>query len=132
LFSARGYNIYSLSVGETQDAEVSCITLVVEAPDEKILEQIKKQLHKLIDVITVVDLTRRGYVDRDLILAKVNKDEKIGEVLSKYMIKVLLETDEYYLLEICTERQHEEEIIKDLEKIGIQELVRTGRIAISK
>ncbi|MBU2266032.1 MAG: acetolactate synthase small subunit, partial [Candidatus Omnitrophica bacterium] len=69
LFSARGYNISSLAVGETQDPTISCMTIVVNAEDERILEQIKKQLHKLIDVVTVMDFTRKDYLDRELILA---------------------------------------------------------------
>lgn len=136
LFSARGYNINSLAVGETQENDVSCMTMVVDAPDEMILEQIKKQLNKLIDVITVVDFTRREYVDRDLILTKVEKNENskksVEGLVKKYGIKIVEQTKEYFLLEISTERQHEDEILKELKKLGIMELVRTGRIAISK
>ncbi len=72
LFSARGYNIASLAVSETLDPVISYMTIVVEAEDEKILEQIKKQLNKLIDVITVTDFTKKEHVDRELILVKVN------------------------------------------------------------
>ncbi|MEK7849431.1 MAG: acetolactate synthase small subunit, partial [Candidatus Omnitrophota bacterium] len=67
LFSARGYNIYSLTVSETQDPTVSRMTVVVNAEDEKILEQIKKQLNKLIDIITVVDYTKKEYIERELV-----------------------------------------------------------------
>ncbi|HIE36121.1 MAG TPA: acetolactate synthase small subunit [Candidatus Omnitrophica bacterium] len=136
LFSARGYNIDSLAVGETQDPTVSCMTIVVDAADERVLEQIKKQLHKLIDVITVVDLTRRDYIDRDLILAKVYKKEENKKIFSKltknYPVKIIEEKSDYYLLEICADRHQEEEILKELKRMGIKELVRTGRIAISK
>jgi acetolactate synthase-1/3 small subunit len=136
LFSARGYNIDSLAVGETQDPTVSCMTIVVDAADERVLEQIKKQLHKLIDVITVVDLTRRDYIDRDLILAKVYKKEENKEIFSKltknYPVKIIEEKGDYYLLEVCADRHQEEEILKELKRMGIKELARTGRIAISK
>ena len=136
LFSARGYNIESLAVGETQDATVSCMTIVVDAQDERILEQIKKQLHKLIDVITVIDFTRREYIDRDLMLVKVERKgdykKTIEKLVKKYPIKLIEETKQYCLLEICSDRHQEEEILKTLKKIGIQELVRTGRIAIGK
>jgi acetolactate synthase-1/3 small subunit len=112
------------------------MTIVVDAPDERVLEQIKKQLHKLIDVITVVDLTRRDYIDRDLILAKVYKKEENKKVLFKltknYPVKIIEEKEDYYILEICTDRYKEEEILKELKRMGIKELVRTGRIAISK
>jgi len=136
LFSARGYNIESLAVGETQDSSISCMTIVVDAEDERILEQIKKQLHKLIDVITVIDFTRREYIDRDLILVKVEKKsgckKTIEKLVKKYPIKLVGETKDYCLLEICSDRHQEDEILKLLKKIGIQELVRTGRIAIGK
>jgi acetolactate synthase-1/3 small subunit len=136
LFSARGYNIDSLAVGETHDPEVSCMTIVVDAPDERILEQIKKQLNKLIDVITVEDFTRKDYIDRDLILAKVAKTQdakKSLELLAKkYSLKIIEDAAQYAIIEICTERHHEEDILKELKVLGIQELVRTGRIAISK
>ena len=136
LFSARGYNIESLAVGETQDPSVSCMTIVVDAEDEGILEQIKKQLHKLIDVVTVVDFTRRDYIERDLILAKVTKKKGKDSLMSKLVkdcpVKILEESDNYYLLEICSDRKQEEEILKVLKELGIQELVRTGRIAIGK
>jgi len=136
LFSARGYNIESLAVGETQDSSISCMTIVVDAQDERILEQIKKQLHKLIDVITVVDFTRKEYLDRELLLVKVFKKEDnqkdIEHFLKKYPAKVIEDRKEYSILEVCEERHQAEEIVKELKRIGIKELVRTGRIAISK
>ncbi|HDN85793.1 MAG TPA: acetolactate synthase small subunit [Candidatus Omnitrophica bacterium] len=136
LFSARGYNIDSLAVGETQDPTISCMTIVVDAEDERVLEQIKKQLHKLIDVITVVDLTKKSYVDRELVLVKINKKEEAENILSsltsEYPVKILEEKDDYFILEICTEHSILEEILKELRKFGIKELVRTGKIAISK
>ena len=136
LFSARGYNINSLAVGETQDPSVSCMTIVVNAEDEGILEQIKKQLHKLIDVITVVDVTRRDYVDRDLILAKVIKKGRPKKIIEKlvkdYPVKVIEENSKYYLLEICSDHILEGEILKELKKLEVKELIRTGKIAISK
>ena len=78
LFSARGYNIASLAVSETLDPTVSYMTIVVEAEDEKILEQIKKQLNKLIDVISITDFTKREHVDRELVLIKVACSSKIS------------------------------------------------------
>ncbi|UCC95808.1 MAG: acetolactate synthase small subunit [Candidatus Omnitrophota bacterium] len=136
LFSARGYNIESLAVGETQDPTISCMTIVIDAPDERILEQIKKQLHKLIDVITVVDFTRKEYLERDLLLIKISKKQEelknIEKLTKHYPVKVIEEKDRFFILEICADRNQEEEILKDLKRIGIKELVRTGRIAISK
>ncbi|MBU0693111.1 MAG: acetolactate synthase small subunit [Candidatus Omnitrophica bacterium] len=133
LFSARGYNIASLAVGETQDSTVSCMTIVVDASDERILEQIKKQLHKLIDVITVVDFTRREYIDRDLILVKVIKKKEAAvfeKLIKDYPVKIIESFGDCCIVEICADYSQEEEILKELKKIGIKELVRTGRIAI--
>ena len=70
LFSARGFNIDSLAVGETEDPTVSRMTIVVDG-DEKTLEQVKKQLNRLIDVIKVIDLTEEDFIDRELVLVKV-------------------------------------------------------------
>src|SRR3989338_9041144 len=93
LFSARGYNIASLAVSETLDPATSYMTMVVEAEDEKILEQIKKQLNKLIDVITVTDFTKKEHVDRELVLVKVKycaKDKiKLENMLNKYVAKII-------------------------------------------
>lgn len=135
LFSARGYNIDSLAVGETHDPTVSCMTIVANAEDERILEQIKKQLHKLIDVITVVDLTRREHIDRELLLLKLIKDETSVGIVEKLAqtgrFAVLRESDAEYIVEICAEHHLLEEIMKELKKVQIKELVRTGKIAVA-
>ena len=93
LFSARGFNIDSLAVGETHDPTISRMTIIVDAKDEKILEQIKKQLHKLIDVVTVADLTKKKYFERELILIKVNTGkvtkQKLTNLLNKFSAKIL-------------------------------------------
>ena len=136
LFSARGYNIDSLAVGETHDPTVSCMTIVVNAEDEKILEQVKKQLHKLIDVIKVVDFTRGEYIDRELMLIKVFKRKETGKVIDelakKYSLKVIGEDEQYFLLEICREASVVNEVLRKLKKVEIKELVRTGKVAMSK
>ena len=136
LFSARGYNIDSLAVGETHDPTVSCMTIVVNAEDEKILEQVKKQLHKLIDVIKVVDFTRGEYIDRELMLIKVFKRQEtvkvIDELVRKYSLKVIGEDEQYFLLEICREAAVVNEVLRKLKKVEIKELVRTGKVAMSK
>lgn len=136
LFSARGYNIDSLAVGETQDPTISCMTMVVNAEDEKILEQIKKQLNKLIDVIKVVDFTRHEYIDRELVLMKVFKKEDDRKIIKDLVktedVELIEERDEYYILSICAQHNRVNEIVKEFKKIGIKELVRTGKISISK
>ncbi len=136
LFSARGYNIDSLAVGETQDPTLSCMTLVVDAEDERILEQIKKQLHKLIDVVTVVDLTRKDHVDRELILVKIvptqESDRIVADLTKTYSVQVLDEGKDSILLQVCADHHAIDEILRLASGGQIKELVRTGKIAISK
>ncbi|MDD3296400.1 MAG: acetolactate synthase small subunit [Candidatus Omnitrophica bacterium] len=136
LFSARGYNITSLAVGETADPTVSCMTIVVNAEDERILEQIKKQLNKLIDVITVNDFTHKEYIERELILIKLSADRNCEEMLTtavkKGSIRVIEKNKNFCIIEACSERHKIEEILKELKKAEVIELVRTGKIAIGK
>lgn len=136
LFSARGYNIDSLAVGETHDPGISCMTIVVNTADEKILEQIKKQLHKLIDVITVIDFTHKDYIDRELFLVKLvkNGDSKknVEKLVQEQGATVIEEADDRYILEFCIDRHRAEDLLNELKNAGISELIRTGRIAIGK
>lgn len=135
LFSARGYNIASLAVSETLDPTTSYMTIVVEAEDEKILEQIKKQLNKLIDVITITDFTKREHVDRELILMKVNcptKDKsKLESVLNKYVAKIIQHKGDTAIVEVVGEQEQIKQLFEALHNFGIKELVRTGRIAMA-
>jgi len=135
LFSARGYNIASLAVSETLDPTVSYMTIVVEAEDEKILEQIKKQLNKLIDVITVTDFTKKEHVDRELVLVKVNysaKDKaKLENLLNKYMAKVIQHKGNTAIIEAIGEQARIKSLLEALNQFGIKELIRTGRIAMA-
>jgi len=135
LFSARGYNIASLAVSETMDPSISYMTVVVEAEDEKILEQIKKQLNKLIDVITVTDFTKKEHVDRELILVKVKycaKDKvKLESVLNKYIAKIIQHKGDTAIIETVGDQQQIKQLLETLNHFGIKELVRTGRIAIA-
>ena len=134
LFSARGYNIASLAVSETLDPTISYMTIVVEAKDEKILEQIKKQLNKLIDIITITDFTKREHVDRELILAKVNysaKDKaRLEGILSKYVAKVIQHKGDSAIIEAVGEQSQIKGLLQALEQFGIKELIRSGRIAM--
>jgi acetolactate synthase-1/3 small subunit len=135
LFSARGYNIASLAVSETMDPAISYMTIVVEAEDERILEQIKKQLNKLIDVISVTDFTKKEHVDRELILIKVNyaaKDKaSLENILSKYVGKLIQHKGDTAIIEAVGEQKQIKDLLDELHKFGIKELVRTGRIAIA-
>lgn len=135
LFSARGYNIASLAVSETLDPTISYTTMVVEVEDEKILEQIKKQLNKLIDVITVTDFTKKEHVDRELVLIKVNystKDKiKLESMLSKYVTKIIQHKEDTAIIEAVGDQEQIKQLLGDLNRLGIKELVRTGRVAMA-
>ncbi len=136
LFSARGYNIASLAVSETLDPSISYMTIVVEAEDERILEQINKQLNKLIDVITVTDFTKKEHVDRELVLVKINyvtKDKtKIENLFNKYVGKLIQHKDDSAIIEAVGDQHQIKDLLDALSQFGIKELIRTGRIAIGK
>lgn len=135
LFSARGYNIASLAVSETMDSTISYMTIVVEAQDEKILEQIKKQLNKLIDVITVTDFTKRNHIDRELVLVKVGytaKDkQKLEDILAKFVGKIIQGKSDTVIIEAVGDQEQIRQLLEALKEFGIKELVRTGRLAIT-
>jgi acetolactate synthase-1/3 small subunit len=135
LFSARGYNIASLAVSETLDPDISYMTIVVEAEDEKILEQIKKQLNKLIDVITVTDFTKKEHVERELILVKVDysarNKAKLESLLDKYSAAIIQHKGNSAIIEVVGQQDQIKDLLSALEKFGVKELVRTGRVAIT-
>src|SRR6266704_3677561 len=135
LFSARGYNIESLSVGETLDPAVSRMTLVVRG-DEFVIEQVTKQLHKLIDVIKVNDLTDDHHVERELVLIRVNAEpQHRAEILRTadiFRAKVIDVTPASFTLEATGDEPKLEALVELLRPMGIQELVRTGKVAIAR
>jgi acetolactate synthase-1/3 small subunit len=135
LFSARGYNIESLSVGETVDSAVSRMTIVVRG-DEFIIEQVMKQLHKLIDVIKVSDLTDDDHVERQLVLIRVNAEPQhraeVLRVADIFRAKVVDVTPQSFVLEATGDEAKLEAIVELLKPMGIQELVRTGKVAIAR
>ncbi|MFH1552789.1 MAG: acetolactate synthase small subunit [Candidatus Omnitrophota bacterium] len=134
LFSARGFNIDSLAVGETEDPDMSRMTIVVEA-DEKILEQVKKQLNKLIDVIKVQDLTGGEYVGRELILIKVKSEntkirEKIVHVVDSTGAEIVDIGKKSVTVEESGDEHKIRALIELLRPYEILEIVRTGKIAL--
>lgn len=134
LFSARGYNIDSLCVAETDDPSISRITIVVKG-DEKILEQIYKQLNKLIDVIKVVDLTREEHVERELALIKVNtpsfnERQEVMQLVSIFRGKIVDVGKKTLTIEISGSGDKIRAMIDLLKGFGIKEMARTGKIAI--
>jgi acetolactate synthase-1/3 small subunit len=135
LFSARGYNIESLSVGETLDPSVSRMTIVVRG-DEFVIEQVTKQLHKLIDVIKVSDLTDDSHVERELVLVRVNAEPQLrAEILRTadiFRARVIDVTATSFTLEATGDEGKLEAFLELLRPMGIQEVVRTGKVAIAR
>jgi acetolactate synthase I/III small subunit len=133
LFSARGFNIDSLAVGETEDPTISRMTIVSEG-DEKALEQIKKQLNKLIDVIKVVDFREGDFVDRELMLIKVavtpNTRKEILEALDGVGGKIVNAGSKSLSVEISSDQNKIKAVLELMRPFGIIEVVRTGKIAM--
>jgi acetolactate synthase-1/3 small subunit len=135
LFSGRGYNIESLSVGETIDPQISVMTIVTSG-DDWIIEQITKQLHKLIDVIRVSDLTELDHVEREMVLMKIApKQEHKAEVLRTAEIfrgRIVDSSSTTYTIEITGNEKKIEAFIELMKPMGIKEFVRTGKVAIAR
>lgn len=135
LFSARGYNIASLAVSETLDPSVSYMTIVVDAKDEGILEQIKKQLNKLIDVISVTDFTKKDHVDRELVLVKVGitpkNKSKFEASVKKFPAKIVERKASFAIIEVMGDQTQIKNALETLNLFGVKELIRTGRIAMA-
>jgi acetolactate synthase-1/3 small subunit len=113
------------------------MTIVVDAADERILEQIIKQLRKLIDTISVVDLTKKDFIHRELALVKINYTKenktKVNLLLHKFKEAELIETEkDTAILEICAESEKVKEFLNEVKAFGIKELMRTGRVAMAK
>jgi len=134
LFSRRGFNIDSLAVGPTQDENVSRITLVVNG-DEYIVDQVMKQLGKLIDVIEVKDITANS-VARELVLIKVNADAKtrseIMQIANVFQAKVVDITVDFITIEATGNTNKTLALEEMLKQYGIKEMVRTGVVAIER
>jgi acetolactate synthase-1/3 small subunit len=135
LFSGRGFNIESLNVAETLDPSISRMTLVTRGNDQ-IIEQIIKQLNKLVNVIKVLDLTGFEYVDREMALIKVTAESasraevlRIADIFRGQVVDVSAKS---YTLEITGNDQKIQAVIDLLAPIGIMEIVRTGKVAIAR
>ena len=135
LFSRRGFNIESLAVGTTEDESVSRMTIVASG-DDNVLEQITKQLYKLIDVIKVFDIPKDVAVERELVLIKVACNEKsrpeIVEIANIFKARIADVSEGAMTIEMTGEENKVEGIEKLLKKFGIKEMVRTGKIALQR
>lgn len=135
LFSARGFNIESLTVAPTLDPKFSRMTIITEGNDQ-IVEQILKQLRKLIDVIKVSDLTGKQFVERELTLIKVTAEEKtraeVLRIVDIFRSKVVDVTPKTFTVEVTGTEDKINAMIGLLKPMGIREIVRTGKVAIPR
>ncbi len=135
LFSGRGFNIESLCVAETLDPALSRITLVTRG-NERIIEQINKQLNKLINIRKVIDLTETEFVEREMALIKVRaKEEHRAEILrivDIFRCKIVDVSPAYYTVEATGSDEKIAAILNLLKQIGIKEIARTGAIALAR
>jgi acetolactate synthase-1/3 small subunit len=133
MLASRGYNIDSLAVGETEDPRLSRMTFVVVG-DDTVLEQVGKQLEKIVTVVRVDDISARDHVERDLMLIKVSappgRRSEIRELVEIFRGRIVDVAPEMVMIEISGQERKIESFIELIRPFGILELVRTGRIAM--
>jgi acetolactate synthase I/III small subunit len=135
LFSRRGFNIDSLAVGPTEHQEISRMTIVVNC-DEHPLEQVTKQLNKLVNVLKIVELEQGSAVQRELMLIKVRADSesrsKVLETVQLFRAKVIDVALDAVTVEATGNREKLDALIRVLEPFGIKELVQSGMVAVGR
>lgn len=134
MLASRGYNIDSLAVGETQDPHLSRMTFVVVG-DDNILEQVRRQLEKIVTVVRVLDISTQDFVERDLMLIKVTAPSggsrtEVRELADIFRGRIVDVGPEEVMIEISGQERKIEAFIELMRPFGIKELVRTGRIAM--
>ncbi len=133
LFARRGYNIESLAVGHTEDSEISRMTIVVKG-DDRVIEQVTKQLHKLIEVIKISDITDDEYVGRELVLIKVNSDPakrmELLQIVDIFRAKVVDFGRNTLIIEVTGDEGKIRAIESSLKPYGIVGMSRTGKLAM--
>lgn len=135
LFSARGYNIESLTVAPTEDATLSRMTIVTSGSDD-VIEQITKQLNKLVDVVKVVDLSEGEHIERELMLVKVRASGKDREEMKRmadiFRGRIIDVTDKSYTVELTGDAAKLDAFIDGIDRTAILETVRTGTSGIGR
>jgi acetolactate synthase I/III small subunit len=133
MLASRGYNIDSLAVGETEDPSLSRMIFVVVG-DDRVLEQVRKQLEKIVTVVQVDDISSKDYLERDLMLVKVSapagRRSEIRELVDVFRGRIVDVAQEMVIIEISGQERKIEAFIEMMRPFGIIELVRTGRIAM--
>ncbi|MDR1195033.1 MAG: acetolactate synthase small subunit [Endomicrobium sp.] len=135
LFAARGFNIDSLAVGETEDPAISRMTIMVKG-DESILEQVTKQLNKLVDVIKVNDFSEVDYVERGLALVKINITKsnraEIMQMVGIFRTRIIDISQDSIIVEVTGDEEKIEAFIRMVMPYGIKEVCRTGEVALAR
>ena len=136
MFSTRGYNIDSLSVAPTQDPMVSRLTLVTEGSDE-VIEQITKQLYKLIDVVDVFDITLHDHIEREMMLIKIEPStestEELNEIISNYSATIINEKNQLMIIEVMADSDVNNNFLTDITNHSrIIAIARSGPLALAK
>ncbi len=134
MLASRGFNIDSLAVGETEDAQLSRMTFVVVG-DDRVLEQVRRQLEKIVTVVRVLDVSSQDFVERDLMLIKIhapagNCRTEVRELADVFRGRIVDISAEQLVVEISGPERKIESFIDLMRPYGIVELVRSGRIAI--
>jgi len=134
MLASRGFNIDSLAVGETEDPNLSRMTFVIVG-DDRVLEQVRKQLEKIVTVVKVMDVSSQEFVERDLMLIKVasgggSRRAEIKELVEIFRGKIVDIAADDVMIEISGQERKIESFIDLMRPLGIKELVRTGRIAM--
>ncbi|TWU27208.1 Acetolactate synthase small subunit [Novipirellula galeiformis] len=134
MLASRGYNIDSLAVGETEDKHLSRMTFVVVG-DDRVLEQVGKQLEKIVTVVQVLDVSSRDFVERDLLLMKIKAPagpvrSEIRELVDIFRAKIVDVGLDELMVEISGRENKVQAFIERMRPYGITELARTGRIAM--
>ena len=135
MFSGRGFNIDSLNVAPTNDPSTSRMTMVVRG-DDTVLEQVTKQLHKLIDVIEIQDFRDGGFVDRELVMLRVNADSEnrseVMQICDIFRAKIVDVQPKRLAIEITGNESKITKFLRLMENFGISDVTRTGRVAMAR
>jgi acetolactate synthase-1/3 small subunit len=133
MLASRGFNIDSLAVGETEDTHLSRVTFVVMG-DDRVLEQVRKQLEKIVTVVRVIDISKEDFVERDLMLIKVETPPErrleVMQIVQVFRGRIVDVGPEQLMIEISGQEGKIEAFIELMRPYGIVELARTGRIAL--
>ncbi len=131
LFRRRNFNIDSLTVGRTENPNVSRMTIVLDSSIASAY-QVEKNLYKLVNVITVDDVSEKRFFSRDLALIKVKASVEVGKIADRYEARIIDHSSDMMIVQMCDEEQRVEKLIDELRPLGIVEMVRTGVVAMGQ